>query len=408
MKVAYQYQATPTDQQVNKLERHFHIHANIYNKALETLNRSTDWIAKYSMHKKLTAWKQDNDNDFEDVNARAAQRSIGRIYRAIKSLSTKKQKGRKVGKLRYRNTFTSIEYNQSGFSVNGDNVYLHGIGDVPITKHRETTGDIKGVTIKQQRTSDWTVSVICDIESPSQIPIEDIEAENVVGIDLNVQNLFADTEGRKLESLYEFLKPELRRIRKENQNLRRKEKGSNNWEKQRQQLAQAYQDLVNKRDDVLHKLSRWYVDNYDFIAVEDIDAKELSEQGYLGKYIRKQAWSRLVEFIDYKASQAGIRFERVPSEYTSQDCANPECDNREQKPLSERGHSCEECGFTADRDVNAAWNVLLRGVQKLASGSNVGQGLSEFNDLTPVETDTSSGGIDVPLSVVVEAGSPRL
>lgn len=402
MKVAYKYQANPTTQQQKELQRHFDIHANIYNKALNTLNNSPDWIPKYKMHKRLTSWKQDNSNDFGKVHSKAAQKTVSRIYRAIQGLSTKKQKGQKVGKLRYKNSLTSIEYNQSGFDVQDDLVYLSGIGDVPVTKHRENIGEIKGVTIKRQRTGDWSISVICDVENPTEIPVEDIEEENVVGIDLNVQNLFADTEGRKLESLYKFLEPELERVRKEHRNLSRKQEGSNNWQKQRKRLAKAYQDLVNKRDDVLHKLSRWYVDNYDLIAVENLDAKDLSESSGLSGFIREQAWSRLVEFVEYKASQAGTRLEQVKPDYTSQDCSNPDCSHRGKKSLSEREHNCPDCGLELDRDVNAAWNVLFRGLGSFQS-AKLGQGVSE---LTPVETETSDGGI-LPLSLVAEAGSPR-
>ena len=408
MKVAYKYRAEPTPKQVDSLNRHFQIHANLYNKALETLTKNDEWISKYSMFNNLPQWKQKDNNSFDEINSKAAQQTVGRIYRAISGLSTKSQKGNKVGRLRYRNTFTSIEYNQSGFKVNDNTVYLHGIGDIPITKHRETTGDIKGVTIKHSQTGNWSVSVLCEVEKLPQIPLEDIESDAVVGIDVNVENLFADTEGRKLESLYEFLKPEMERVRKEQRNLSRKQKGSNNWQKQKRQLSQAHQDLVNKRDDILHKLSNWYVENYDLIALENVDSKELSENGLgLGKYIRSQAWSRFAEFLEYKASQAGVRVEQIDPAYTSQDCANPECEHREKKSLDERTHDCSECGFKADRDVNASWNVLFKGIERLEYNSGldeVGQGLSE---LTPVETDTASG-TSVPLSVVAEAGSPRL
>lgn len=408
MNVAYKYRANPTQSQVENLETHFHIHANVSNKALDTLNNSDEWISKYSMHKRLTHWKKQEGNNFDKINSKAAQQTVNRIYRAIQGLSELSKKGEKVGRLRFRNSFTSIEYNQSGFSVEKEYVYLHGIGDIPINKHRETSSEIKGVTIKRSQTGKWSMIVLCEVEDIPEIPIKDIKDNNVVGIDVNVKNLFADTEGRKLESLYEFLKPELKRVQKEQRNLSRKQEGSNNWLKQKQRLAKAYEDLTNKRDDILHKLSNWYVKKYDLIALEDVDSKELSENNFgLGKYIRSQAWSRLAEFIEYKASQVGVRVEQVNPEYTSQDCSNPACDNREKKSLDEREHSCDECGFEADRDVNAAWNVLFKSIGTLENKSDtnsVGQGLSE---LTPVETETADGTL-VPLSIVAETGSPRI
>jgi putative transposase len=400
MRVAYKYKANPTKKQKEELESHFQIHANLYNKALETLNNSEEWIPKYKMHKKLTQWKEQQNNNFEKINSKAAQQTINRIYRAVKSLSAKKQKGEKVGKLRYKSKLNSIEYNQSGFKTNKNTVKLHQIGKIPINKHRKTTGEIKGVTIKKSNTGEWWTSIICQVETPSKIPIKDIKQENVIGIDLNISNLLADTEGRKLESLYKFLKPELEKIRKEHQKLSRKQKRSNNWHKQKKKLAKAYQDLKNKRDDALHKLSKYYVENYDLICIEDIESKKLSENGNkgLGKYIREQAWRRLVEFIKYKASQAGTHIQRVNPEYTSQDCSR--CNNREEKQLGEQSHECKECGLEMDRDVNASWNILYKGLDMLRE-EGLGQGLPE---VTLVETDTSS----IPLSTVTEARSLSL
>lgn len=66
------------------------------------------------------------------------------------------------------------------------------------------------------------------------------------------------------------------------------------------------------------------------------------------------------------------------------------------KPLWMREHSCPTCGLEVDRDANAAWNILSRGLE------DVGMGHSER---TPVETalpvDTS-----VSAKRVVEAGGP--
>ncbi len=392
MKLAYKYKAHPTNEQQEELHRQFKTHATIFNNALEKLE--TEWIPKYQMYNQLPTWKQENPQ-LKTAHSKAAQETVGRIYRAISGLSKQKQNGRNVGRIRYKNSLNSIEYNQSGFKVNDDNVYLSKIGDIPITKHRPVEGDVKGVTIKQSQTGEWSISVIVDVKTTEEIPIEDIKEDNVVGIDVNVSNLFADTEGNKLESLYSFLKPELERVRKEHRNLSRKEYESNNYYKQKQKLARAHTNLVNKRDDVLHKLSKWYVEKYDLIALEDIDSKELSEQSNgLGKYIRSQAWSRFAEFVSYKASKAGVHVVQVDPAHTSQDCSNPSCSSRQKKSLYEREHSCEECGLSIDRDVNAAWNVLFK------SFEDIGQGLAEY---TPVETGTSCDAVS--LSSVVEAGS---
>jgi len=81
---------------------------------------------------------------------------------------------------------------------------------------------------------------------------------------------------------------------------------------------------------------------------------------------------------------------------TTKECAS--CGVSTDKPLWVREHSCPACGFEADRDANAAWNTLSRGLE------DVGVGYSES---TPVETALP---VDTPVSAkrVVGAGSHSL
>ncbi|OKY77268.1 MAG: hypothetical protein BTN85_1916 [Candidatus Methanohalarchaeum thermophilum] len=61
------------------------------------------------MYNKLPKWKKTSNPEFQNVYSKTAQQTIGRIYDAIKALNTKKEKGKKVGKLRYKNSINSIE-----------------------------------------------------------------------------------------------------------------------------------------------------------------------------------------------------------------------------------------------------------------------------------------------------------
>ena len=71
--------------------------------------------------------------------------------------------------------------------------------------------------------------------------------------------------------------------------------------------------------------------------------------------------------------------------------------------LSDRIYHCNVCGLTIDRDLNAAINVLRRGMQSLEENEeketeHVGSGTPEF---TPVEI----GSIPERANPVVETGS---
>ncbi len=50
-------------------------------------------------------------------------------------------------------------------------------------------------------------------------------------------------------------------------------------------LAKLHQRLTNQRDDFLHKLSLFYVDNYDLIAIEDLNIKGMAKNHWLAQSI---------------------------------------------------------------------------------------------------------------------------
>jgi putative transposase len=101
--------------------------------------------------------------------------------------------------------------------------------------------------------------------------------------------------------------------------------------------------------------------------------------------------------LEYKCAREGTHFVAVDPSGTTKECAS--CGVSTEKPLWVREHSCPACGFEADRDANAAWNILSRGLE------NVGEGRSES---TPVETALPVDTDSVSAKRVVEAGSPTL
>jgi putative transposase len=101
--------------------------------------------------------------------------------------------------------------------------------------------------------------------------------------------------------------------------------------------------------------------------------------------------------LEYKCEREGTHFVAVTPRGTSKECAA--CGVSTDKPLWVRDHSCPACGFEADRDANAAWNIRSRGLE------DVGVGHSES---PPVETALPTDTTTVSAKRVVEAGSPPL
>ncbi|PSP95259.1 transposase, partial [Halobacteriales archaeon QS_4_62_28] len=173
--------------------------------------------------------------------------------------------------------------------------------------------------------------------------------------------------------------------------------GSNNWEKQRRRVAECHQQIKRKRRDFLHKLSNYYAREYDLVAVEDLDVKEMLESPGNSRNTVSAAWDTFTDLLEYKCKREGTHFVEVDPEDTTKECAS--CGVKTDKPLWVREHSCPACGFEADRDANAAWNILLRGLAKLGVG---------HSEETPVETALPTGTAVVPAKRVLEPGSSCL
>jgi len=80
----------------------------------------------------------------------------------------------------------------------------------------------------------------------------------------------------------------------------------------------------------------------------------------LHRNIHDAAWNRFVMMLDYKAESAGRRLVKVEPKGTTQRCSK--CGNIVKKTLRDRVHDCPYCGLHADRDYNAAVNILIAGM----------------------------------------------
>jgi len=228
-----------------------------------------------------------------------------------------------------------------------------------------------------------------------------------------------DTDGRAFESL--DLTTERERLQREQRKLSRKEHGSHNWEQQRQKVAECHQEIKRKRRDFLHKLSNYYATEYDLVAVEELNIKSMLESPTNSQNTASAAWDTFTTLLSYKCDREGTHFVEVDPTGTTKKCAS--CGVATDKPLWVREHSCPACGFTMDRDANAAINILSRGLETIGMGHSKSTSSESRSDsdvrtraplsLTPVETAlpmfTSSDSSDVvDVKCVIESGSPTL
>jgi putative transposase len=272
---------------------------------------------------------------------------------------------------------------------------LSKLGEIPIHLHRDIpeNATIKQVTVKQEPTGEWFATFGIDVDEAT--PEKPENPEKCVGIDVGILKYAHDTDGTAVESL--DLSDERERLEHAQRDLSRKEHGSANWDNQRQVVGERHAELKRKRRDFLHKLSNYYATEYDLVAVEDLDAKGLVELPGDSRNRAGAAWGTFLQMLEYKCEREGTYYVAVDPKDTTKKCAS--CGVKTEKPLWVRDHSCPSCGFEADRDANAAWNILSHGLE------DVGVGHSER---TPVETALPTDTDSVSAKRVVEAGSPCL
>lgn len=135
-----------------------------------------------------------------------------------------------------------------------------------------------------------------------------------------------------------------------------------NYQKQKHKVAKLYEHIANCAKDFNHKLSRKLVEEYDLIAMEDLNIEGMKKNHHLAYSIADVRWSQLLNFIKYKCQWYGKEFRQVDRFYASSKICS--CCGTYHKDivnsLSVREWICPDCGTHHDRDVNAAKNILIK------------------------------------------------
>jgi putative transposase len=284
------------------------------------------------------------------------------LWSSIKGLSASKKNGRKIGHVRFKGYgwYKTMNYNQSGFKLDQDHGRLHlsKIGNIKIKMHRRVQGCIKAILIKREGKR-W-FAIIQANQEPETLP----ETGRSVGLDVGLKSFAVDTDGKSVENP-RFAEKAATKVKNIQRRLSRAKKGSNNRQKLRDKLDKAHERINNQRSDFLHKLSRYYVNNYDKICVENLDVKGLKEKGHrkgFHRNIHDASWSKFMFMLSYKAESAGRKLIKVDPRNTTQRCSA--CRSIVKKELSDRIHECPYCGFSCDRDYNASRNILIAGMEQ--------------------------------------------
>jgi putative transposase len=375
MQLRYNFRIYPTPGQRTALARTFGCARVVYNDALRIRQdahenglpfpKSGDLSKALITQAKRTPEREWLSNAPVGVMQQAL-RDLDTAYRNFFDSVSGKRKGPKIGAPRFkskRDNRQVARYTKSdAFRIlpNGK-LRLPKVGEISVRWSREMPSDPTSVTVIKDAAGRYFASFVVQTDPSEVLP----ETSGEVGIDLGLTHFAVLSDGRKISAPKFFRRAE-KKLRKAQQNLARKTKGSSNRKKAVVKVARAHARTADARRDHHHKLSTTLIRENQAVYVEDLCVKGLGRTR-LAKSVHDAGWSQFVSYLEYKAVRYGRTFARVDRFFPSSQLCSA-CGFKDgPKPLDVRTWTCQGCDTVHDRDINAARNIRTEG-RKVAAG----------------------------------------
>ena len=226
--------------------------------------------------------------------------------------------------------------------------------------HRPLQGDPKEVTLVK-KASGWYAHIVCEIPDTPKV-----EPTDAIAVDMGTTHYLTTSEGEKVDNPRWYRKAE-GLLHKHNQTMARRKKGSNRWQKAVHASALHQERTANKRKDFIGKViyKLYHHQKNSVLVTEDLGVSNMVKNKHLSKSISDASWATFFEWAANIAERDGFHFHQVDPKNTSQICSC--CGEKAPKKLalSVRTFNCGYCGFSLDRDHNAALNILFRAAAAL-------------------------------------------
>ena len=362
---AYKYRLHPTREQSEFFNKSFGCVRFIYNwglqKRIEAYMKDKGRISYVQLCALLTDLKKEEQYSWlREVSTECLQQSLRNLDAAFtRFFREKKGFPRFKSKSRSRQSYKAI------LSVHVDQerrrIKLPKIGWVKYGNNRKFEGDVRSVTVSVTPSGKYHVSVLVDDgkELPEKLPVT---FDTTIGIDMGIKDFAVCSNGDTYENPRHLIKAE-QRLRTLQRRLSRKKKGSNRRNRARMILARQHENVVNRRQDYLHKISTKIVRENQAIVVEDLNTKGMMRNHRLSKAIGACGWSTFFKMLEYKCERQGKTFIRIGRFDPSSKMCSCRHVYRGLK-LSEREWVCPNCGSVNDRDLLAACNIKRFGLQE--------------------------------------------
>lgn len=360
----YRFRLYPNRVQETKLHETMELLRQLYNGVLQerrgAYQKQRITLSEYNQMRELKDVRVVCP-EYQSIHIHLLQDAVTRAARAYKTLFRVIRDGKRgglprfKGPGRYRSFMFKDVVRKNGARLDsaGSRIHLSKIGHIKVKLHRPVEGTIQQIGVMLGGDGHWYTNVIC-----KDVPVVALsKTGNTVGIDVGIRNFAALSDGTLVPNPrhYERFHP---RIAHTQRTIAKRKRGSGRRHKMVELLHLQRHRMSSTRRDFHHKLANDLVRDFDVLSVEDLNLAGLVH-GFAARQVLDAAWGSFIRILAYKAESAGRELVRVDPRGTSQVCSG--CGERVPKGPTVQVHRCPYCGYTSDRDINAARNIQRLG-----------------------------------------------
>lgn len=269
-------------------------------------------------------------------------------------MSSLKNNGNKIGRLKFKSNITSISLVQYGYTykiINKNHIKIqnikqsikvNGLSQIPVGS------DIANANLIQKN-GDYYLSIVT-YQNKESTQLQN----NSIGIDFGLKNQL--TLSNSISIQYSI--PISNKLKQLQRRLSKKQLHSKNWFKAKLKVDKEYEKLTNIRSDIKNKIVHNIKENYSTLCYQDDNIA-----GW------QRLWGRKLNSISIGGIIVTLK-ERVhtPIEVSrwypsTKTCSK--CGNIQEMSLDNRTYICQKCNNTIDRDLNSAINIENEGLKSV-------------------------------------------
>jgi putative transposase len=326
------------------------------------------------LHKELNALKQTGFPWMYEVSKCAPQEALCDLDKAYKNFFRRvelKKQGKWKGKLGFP-TFKKKSKAIGSFRLTGsikvyeDAIQLPRLGRLVLyeKKYLPTQNvHILSATVSEHA-GRWFVSLQLEEEQDPITPT----TSTAIGMDVGIKTLATLSDGTTFENPRP-LKRAQKKLRLLERQKSRRSRGGKNRKKTVAKLAKQHARVANIRKDAAHKLTSYLCKNHALVAIEDLHVAGMLKNHCLAGAVSDSNFGEIKRQLLYKTVWSGVFLAIIDRFHpSSKKCSCCGWIN-EELTLNERVFVCLDCGYIADRDYNAAKNILAEALRTTESSS---------------------------------------